>query len=179
MAHLNVEFKARCEDPLAVRRILEDIGADYRGQDHQIDTYFNVTSGRLKLREGTIENNLIHYLRDDQEGPKQSHVSLFTTHPGSTLKTILTTSLGIKVVVDKKRDIYFIDNVKFHIDDVKGLGHFVEVEAIDRDGTIGRERLEDQCNRYLDEFGIKPEQLISVSYSDLLMQQSQIWKEYL
>ena len=59
--HLNVEIKAKCSDPKRVRNILESKGAEYRGLDHQIDTYFRVPNGRLKLREGNIENALIFY----------------------------------------------------------------------------------------------------------------------
>lgn len=58
-----IEIKARCLDQDKVRNILIGENADFKGKDHQIDTYFNVHNGRLKLREGTIENNLIHYER--------------------------------------------------------------------------------------------------------------------
>ena len=71
-------------------------------------------------------------------------------------------------VVDKKREIYFIDNVKFHIDKVKGLGNFIEIEAIDKTGKIGKKKLLEQCNYYIKLFGIKNTDLLSNSYSDLL-----------
>lgn len=57
--HLNVEIKAKCSDPQRIRDILESHGAEHKGLDHQIDTYFRVQNGRLKLREGDIENFLI------------------------------------------------------------------------------------------------------------------------
>ena len=169
MGHLNVEFKARCEHPEIVREVLHRYNARFVGQDHQIDTYFNCTNGRLKLREGKIENSLIHYERGDQSGPKQSFVTLFKTEPQTPLKSLLTKSFGVKIIVDKKREIYFIDNVKFHLDEVRGLGSFVEVEAIDLEGNLGKTRLQQQCQQYLEEFNIKPEQLVSCSYSDLLL----------
>lgn len=137
--------------------------------DHQIDTYFNVSNGRLKLREGNIENFLVHYERSDKEGPKQSVVSLYASQPGSSLKETLTRALGILVVVDKQREIYFIENVKFHVDIVRGLGTFMEIEAVDYDGNIGLEKLNEQCNKYLEDMGIKDEDLISGSYSDMLL----------
>ncbi len=169
MGHINVEIKAKCQDQERIRRILLAEGAEFRGLDHQIDTYFLVQNGRLKLREGNIENTLIFYERDDQEGPKQSNVHLYHLQPGASLKEVLIHALGIKVIVDKQREIYFVGNVKFHIDVVAGLGQFVEIEAIDKDGTIGREKLLGQCQRYMSLFNICPEDLITCSYSDLLL----------
>lgn len=171
MKHLIVEIKARCNNQGHIRHYLKSREADFKGTDHQIDTYFRVANGRLKLREGQIENNLIHYNRPNQEGPKQSLVTLYKSEPGSSLKEILTKALGILVVIDKQREIYFIENVKFHIDLVKNLGTFMEIEAIDTDNKIGKEKLYEQCKHYLKEMGIDDEDLISSSYSDLLIEQ--------
>ena len=72
------------------------------------------------------------------------------------------------MVVSKSREIYFVDNVKIHIDEVSGLGSFVEVEAIDSDGSIAVETLKEQCMSFLEAFGISDGDLVAVSYSDLL-----------
>lgn len=173
MSFLNIEIKANCSNPNLIEQILYDEKAEYKGLDHQTDTYFNVPEGRLKLREGNIENALIFYHRENISGPKKSNVQLYKSKPESTLKGILKNSLGIKVVVEKDRKIFFIQNIKFHIDTVKGLGSFVEIEAIDREGTIGQTKLEAQCQRYIDKFGITQNDFISLSYSDLLLNESQ------
>lgn len=173
MAHTNVEIKARCSDQNRIREILRSRNADFRGTDQQIDTYFKTNFGRLKLREGRIENALIYYEREDEAGPKQANVILFRSDPNSSLKEILTNSLGVLVVVEKQREIYFINNVKFHIDNVKELGAFIEIEAIDSDGTIVREKLLEQCQFFLGLFNISQNDLISISYSDLLLQRLQ------
>ncbi len=169
MKHLNIEIKAECREPQKVRSILEARGADFKGTDHQIDTYFKSSSGRLKLREGNIENYLVYYQRTDQAGPKQSDVTLYPTEPDTVLKDIMIGALGVLAVVDKQREIYFIDNVKFHIDTVQELGTFVEIEAIDEDGMIGESRLNEQCQEYLELFAISDKDLIELSYSDLLL----------
>ncbi len=168
MGHLNVEIKAKSTNHDFVRQYLEDHKAEFKGVDHQIDTYFKAPVGRLKLREGSIENNLIYYQRTDQAGPKQSHIDYCEVLPNSELKTVLTSALGVLVVVDKQREIYFIDNVKFHIDKVVGLGEFVEVEAIDYSDTIGLDKLREQCNYYMNELGIQSSDLLTNSYSDML-----------
>ncbi|MBI4919457.1 class IV adenylate cyclase [archaeon] len=169
MGHVNIEIKARSENNEHIRNVLQYNKADFVGLDHQIDTYFKAHFGRLKLREGNIENQLIHYDREDKEGPKQSNVTLYKSTPGSSLKEILTKTLGILVVVDKKREIYFIDNVKFHLDNVQNLGTFVEIEAIDKTGEIGKDKLLEQCNYYMNLFNVHQKDLLSVSYSDLLL----------
>ncbi len=167
--HINIEIKARCSDQDKIRDFLKSHNADFKGIDHQIDTYFKVNHGRLKLREGNIENHLIYYERENQEGPKQCNVILFKSTPGSSLKPILISSCGVLTVVDKKREIYFIENVKFHIDTVLDLGTFMEIEAIDEDGSIGRDKLLEQCSGYLKDLNILETDLVSVSYSDLLL----------
>ncbi|HET9057499.1 MAG TPA: class IV adenylate cyclase [Chitinophagaceae bacterium] len=166
--HLNIEIKAHCNHINAVRKFLISNQANFKGTDYQRDTYFNVPAGRLKLRQGNIENSLIYYEREEQAGPKSSQVSLYKVDNGEDLRELLTRSLGIKIVIEKKREIYFIENVKFHIDEVVELGNFVEVEAIDIDGTIGKDKLQDQCLFYLTAFEIKKEDLVIESYSDLL-----------
>jgi adenylate cyclase, class 2 len=169
MPILNIEFKARCNDMAAAENILQQQHPFFKGTDQQTDTYFNVPNGRLKLREGNIENALIHYERENTAGSKSSHVLLYQHHPDENLKAILKKALGIKVVVNKQRKIYFIDNVKFHFDTVKSLGTFVEVEAIDRDGNIGKAKLQEQCNFYADLLKVGKDDFISVSYSDMIM----------
>ena len=169
MHRINVEIKARSEHPEDIIALLEDQQAEFKGVDKQIDTYFKVQKGRLKLREGNIENALIHYHRKDQAGPKKSEVTLFKTTINSGLKEILQAALEDIVVVRKHRSIYFIDNVKFHVDKVEDLGSFVEIEAIDDDGTKSVEYLQAQCNMYLNLFKIQQSDLIEGSYSDMLL----------
>lgn len=170
--HINYEFKASCNNIEALESKLKDQNPMFVGTDHQVDTYFNVPNGRLKLREGSIENSLIHYDRQNTADVKQSDVTLYHPQLDSNLKEVLEKALGVKVVVDKKRKIYFVDNVKFHFDEVQHLGSFVEVEAIDIDGSIGIERLKEQCSFYIQLFGIRKEQFIAESYSDLLAKKS-------
>lgn len=158
MKQQNIEIKAKCNNQDKIREILKSHHAVFKGTDHQIDTYFKVSHGRLKLRQGNIENALVYYERGNTPGPKQSEYILYETIPDSPIKEILTESLGILTIVDKIREIYFIDNIKFHLDTIKDLGTFVEIEAKD----------EKKCQEYLELFEISKDDLIATSYSDLL-----------
>ena len=169
MAIKIIEIKAKARNIEKVKSVLSEKQADFKGVDHQVDTYFRVSKGRLKLREGTIENTLIHYHRPNQAGPKKSEVTLYRPQPDAALKSVLTEALGVLTIVDKKRAIYFINNVKFHIDEVKHLGHFIEIEAIDEEGTIGEASLLEQCERYISLFGIDENDLLKNSYSDMML----------
>jgi adenylate cyclase, class 2 len=172
MSFLNVEIKARCKDPGFIHNYLLQQKASFRGTDYQTDTYFNVPNGRLKLRQGNIENNLIFYERDNQPGPKRSHFHLVNVPDAQALKEILTKSSGLKIIVEKKRSIYFIENIRFHIDEVLRLGHFVEIEASNKYADLPDEKLQMQCDYYMKEFRIEEDDLISVSYSDMLLDKS-------
>lgn len=165
---INVEIKARCGDPERVRNVLRSHQARFAGTDHQVDTYFRVRAGRLKLREGNIENALIYYDRQNESGPKKSDVLLHVVSPNSGLKEILTKALGVLAVVDKQREIYYVANVKFHIDTVQGLGSFVEIEAAG-DERSDRGMLLEQCRDYVEQFAIREDDLVAESYSDMVM----------
>lgn len=164
----NFEFKAKVESTEQYESKLLGLNPVFKGTDHQIDTYFNVPKGRLKLREGNIENSLINYNRENISGSKLSEIILYQHQPDKALKDILILQFGIKTIVDKKRKIYFIDNVKFHFDQVENLGTFIEVEAIDTKEEFTTEELKEQCDTYFRFFGLDKNSLVDKSYSDLL-----------
>lgn len=165
---INFEFKAKVADLQALEQQLLRLDPVFKGEDHQTDTYFNIAGGRLKLREGNIENALIYYEREDRPDAKTSAIILYKHNPDPSLKAMLTKIHGIKIVVVKQRKIYFINNVKFHFDTVDGLGTFIEVEAIGEEGKIPVERLKEQCDHYFSFFGLKSTDYVALSYSDLM-----------
>jgi len=130
MGH-NVEIKARARDFEAQRQRAEALASGSAGHLVQEDTFFNVPAGRLKLRKlGDGSAELIQYDRDDSPGPKESRYVVFrTTDPGG-LKEVLTRALGIRAVVRKRRTVYFFGKTRIHLDQVEGLGSFIELEAV-------------------------------------------------
>lgn len=172
MKGVNVEIKARCSDPARVRRVLMARKAEFRGADRQVDTYFNVPHSRLKLREGKIENCLVYYERKDRKGARTYSVRLVPTDAASApaLRALLTAALGVRRVVDKRREIYFLGNVKFHIDNVRKLGTFVEIEAQDAGRRYGTRELRAQCREWAKTLGIADEDLVSGSYAEMTAQ---------
>jgi adenylate cyclase, class 2 len=164
---VSYEFKARLRNEKRIRAALKKLRARFIGTDHQVDTYFRVPRGRLKVRRGDIENALIFYERPNARRARPSRVRLIELQPHSAVEGILAAALGALAVVDKRREIYFAGNVKIHLDRVRGLGRFVEVEAISRSGRVRRVR--EQARNFQKLFGIANADIVAESYSDLVL----------
>jgi len=170
MTRVNFEFKARLKDEARVRAALRSLRARYVGRDHQVDTYFRVPRGRLKVRKGRLENALIHYRRADSAQARRAEVQMMLLARRNSIRAILGGSLGVLAVVDKRREIYFVGNVKIHLDRVRGLGKFVEVEALSRSGRL--ETVRKQTRKFQKLFGIASRDIVPQSYSDLILERA-------
>ena len=156
MNKLNVEFKARIDDIDSVRARIRTLSPKELGTDHQRDTYFEVPSGRLKLREGGIEKSLIFYRRPNSAETRESHVVYATVENTAELRSVLAAALPVLGVVEKAREIFYVGETKIHLDRVDGHGAFLEVEAPNRE----------EADRFFTFFGLKPIALEGRSYSD-------------
>ncbi len=164
-----IEMKARCSNPSKIRHLLlQQHNIQFIGIDSQVDTYFKIPSGRLKLREGNIENSLIYYDRENKKDAKKSDVTLYKSTEIASLKAVLVAALPILIVVEKKREIYFIDHIKFHIDTLTSLGSFLEIEVIDANDAMDISEMRQQCERYMKLLDIQKEDLMEHSYSEML-----------
>jgi len=171
MELINVEFKARVNNYEAVKCKLDSLPIYCEGDLKQVDTYYNVPKGRVKLREYDSYNSLIYYNRENTAGVKQSDVLYYKHESDPALGAILELQFGIKVKVTKVRRKYVKDNVSIHLDSVEGLGCFVEVEACNRGVDLTLEELRMQCDEFFNLLQLRKEDLIDVSYSDLLLRQ--------
>lgn len=164
----NIELKARYGDLDEGRRLARAIAAEDIGLDHQVDTYFRCEHGRLKLRESSCTGaTLIWYERPDRTEARGSDYLLLDVPPGALAADLLGRAMGVRIVVDKQRHIFIHDHVRIHLDDVRGLGSFLEFEAVlgnGRDDAWGAARLA-ELSRH---FGVRPADIASGSYADLL-----------
>src|SRR4051812_7272072 len=125
----NIEIKARCMEPEAVRRLLAVRGVSLSRRMHQVDTYFHVPRGRLKLREiDEVEAQLIQYDRPDRAAAHASDYIVAPVSEPNPLKQALLHALGVHVVVEKTRELYLWGQTRVHMDEVTGLGCFLELE---------------------------------------------------
>jgi homotetrameric cytidine deaminase len=164
----NVELKARDRDPARSLERALALGADDRGELVQRDTYFATSRGRLKLREqepGGAE--LIAYERSDRADARESRYRLAPVADGAALREALDAALGTTVVVAKRRRLLLWEGVRIHLDEVAGLGAFVELEGVAAPGsdlTAEGERVA----RLRAELGIADADLEATGYADLL-----------
>jgi predicted adenylyl cyclase CyaB len=165
---INIEIKARVRDLAELRRRAEALSDTPVQVIPQEDTFFHVPKGRLKLRVLQPDfAQLVYYERPDQDGPKRSNYFIYETHDPAGLKTALSLALGIRGVVRKTRNLYMAGQTRIHLDDVEGLGQFMELEVVLRDGQTdaeGQSIAEDLMRR----LGVRKEDLLEGAYMDLL-----------
>jgi predicted adenylyl cyclase CyaB len=165
----NLEIKARCADLEAARARASRIATQRVGIDRQVDTYFRTRSGRLKLRESSLfGGQLVPYLRPDEKGPKLADYRVVPVEDPPGLKALLGEILGVHRVVEKQREIFLYENVRIHLDRVKGLGSFLELEAVLDGSEAGLSEQRRKVEFLMQELGVREEDLVSTSYEGLL-----------
>jgi predicted adenylyl cyclase CyaB len=164
----NIEIKARVRDFAGLRRTAGELSASAGQVIPQEDTFFNVAHGRLKLR--ILEpgrGQLIYYERPDQDGPKRSDYHISETADPQDLKRVLELAYGIRGIVRKTRYLYLIGQTRVHLDEVDGLGHFMELEVVlrpDQSDADGQAVAAELMTR----LGVAPEDLLEGAYMDML-----------
>jgi homotetrameric cytidine deaminase len=164
----NVELKARDRDPARSLERALALGAEDRGELRQRDTYFAAPRGRLKLREqdpGGAE--LIAYERPDRTDARESRYRLAPVADGAALRDALDAALGTTGVVAKRRRLLLWEGVRIHLDEVEGLGAFVELEGVAEPGSDLTAEAE-RVARLRAELRIADDDLVATSYADLL-----------
>ena len=164
----NIEFKARLHNFATVSDTAGALAGSLPEIIVQEDVFFQCSKGRLKLRIlGERQGELIHYLRDDVSGPKPSFYKVISTSAPHELRRLLADALGETIVVRKTRALYLVGSTRIHLDEVEGLGAFLEVEVVLEEGQTAEQGKEIAAD-ILQHFGIRESDLIATAYADLL-----------
>jgi predicted adenylyl cyclase CyaB len=127
----NIELKARLRNPARAAAVAAEVATSGPTELIQCDTYFVCAHGRLKLRQHACGRaELIWYQREDALGARPSQYEIVEVRGPQTLHATLAGALGIDTIVKKRRQLWLVDHVRIHLDDVEGLGHFLELEAV-------------------------------------------------
>lgn len=164
----NIEIKARARNFDEIRRRAEKLSDGPVEVIPQEDIFFNTLQGRLKLRVFSDERGqLIYYTRPDQAGPKRSNYHISHTSDPANLKRVLELAYGIRGVVRKTRYLYLVGQTRVHLDDVEGLGQFIELEVVMQEGQSDAEgqRIAEEL---IVSLGVESSDLLEGAYMDLL-----------
>ncbi|XP_028305982.1 uncharacterized protein LOC114465273 isoform X2 [Gouania willdenowi] len=157
----NVEIKATIKDVTQFAQKAAELSQSQGTVIRQLDTFFNCNSGRLKLRDFMDgSGQLIYYVRPDTEGPKLSQYSISPTNEPQSLQTVLSDALGVKGQVKKERRLFLIGQTRVHLDEVDGLGHYMELEVVMR---------AEQSVEEGQQLGVSKDSLVEGAYVDLLL----------
>jgi adenylate cyclase class IV len=164
----NIEIKARVNDFEKLKATIErlsDAAAEILDQE---DTFFDVPSGRLKLRFFSPDRGeLIYYQRGDRQEPKPSFYLISRTNEPDSLRAVLSRALAVRGVVKKTRLVYLIGQTRVHLDEVAGLGQFVELEVIMQPNQSAEDG-QTIAHELMQRFGIAERDLLSGAYIDLM-----------
>ncbi len=164
----NVEIKARVEDLAALEAraaALADQGPIAFAQD---DTFFHCAHGRLKLRRfAATQGELIFYRRADALGPKESFYLRTPTAEPDALRETLAQAWGVAGRVIKQRRLYLAGRTRIHLDRVQGLGTYMELEVMLREGESAEAGVQ-EADTLMARLGIAPDQRVAGAYVDLL-----------
>ena len=164
----NIEIKARVSDFDKIRQRAAKLSDAPLQVIQQEDVFFNTERGRLKLRILASDHaQLIYYIRSDQEGPKRSDYHIFETPDPENLKRVLELAYGIRGVVRKTRYLYMVGQTRVHLDDVDGLGHFMELEVVMRQEQSNAEG-EEIAKDLMTSLGVDRIDLLEGAYMDML-----------
>jgi len=164
----NIEIKARVRDFPQFKARAEKLSDTPLKVIPQEDVFFNIHRGRLKLRIlGADRGQLIHYTRPDQDGPKRSDYQIYETSNPESLRNVLELSYGIRGIVKKTRYLYMSGQTRIHLDDVEGLGQFMELEVVMQEGQSDSEG-QLIAEGLMAGLGVESSDLLDVAYMDLL-----------
>lgn len=164
-----LEFKAKARNPTMLRQRIMGLAGVKLQNVRQEDIFFPCLTGRLKLRIlGSDQGQLSHYRRADIAGTKISDCQIVITDRPHELCAVLVAAHGQRGRVIKDRLIARISGAQIHLDQVDGLGDFVEIE-IPRSETPQEVQmaagLMESLIGYLE---IASDDMIAVAYIDLL-----------
>jgi len=164
----NIEIKAKANNFERQKHLAETLSDSPAQLIAQDDTFYSIPQGRLKLRVVTNgSGELIHYRRDDSSGPKTSNYTVYSTNSPESLHAVLGSAFGVRGVVRKKRSLYRVGQTRIHLDEVDGLGRYIELEVVVQPGQTTEQCIQ-TAEELMQRLEISTSDLIDRAYIDLL-----------
>lgn len=164
----NLEYKVRADDPKQTEKLLRQVGARFVGTLHQRDQYFSVQRGRLKTRtiNGKV-HEVIFYDRANRAGSKISNYQVINLRAGTAKEIEKLFGLLFKKakIVTKQRRLWLYRHTRIHVDKVRSLGSFVELETVMKGISLSAARSEQK--KVISLLHLGRSQKIARSYGEL------------
>jgi predicted adenylyl cyclase CyaB len=161
----NLELKIRVTSHQSLKKILEQIGAENKGMLKQKDVYYSIPNGLLKLRIENRNESLIFYNRNENNKNWWSdfEVLQFANAKGEKFFNNL---FDVEVIVKKKRELFYYDDTRIHLDKVNNLGKFLELETLVINGKVDAKK---RFEKIISLLKLDESKQIRKSYRDLLV----------
>lgn len=168
MAHNNIEIEIQVniENSGPLFDFLKAKGV-FAHEIHQVDEYFSPVnddflavrpvSRWLRLRQTEKGNSFNYKNWHFDENGKSNYCDEFETKIediNSTRKILEALNFKNIAVVDKLRKIWTFEDYEIAVDSIKGLGDFVEIEYIGKDGSIDPKKTTDEMILFLKKLGV-------------------------
>lgn len=163
---LNLELKIKLDSYDSIKKKLSKIKAEFVKTLKQKDVYYKINSGLLKLRIENGSQSIIKYLRDEKGKDRFSNFEVLHFSSGDAEK-FFKDMYKVETVVEKKRQLFIFDNTRVHLDEVKGLGKFLELETLVLGGKRDALRRYNEIVRLL---SLDRYESIRKSYRDLMLE---------
>jgi len=167
---VNLELKTKLKGHIKVQKILNSIGAEYEGILNQKDVYYSVPIGLLKLRIENGGESLIYYNRDEKGKDRWSDYD-YLLFSGSGAEKMFNKIFEVETIVQKKRQLFLYDNTRIHLDTVKKLGKYLELETL---VIKGKSDAQKRFKHIMDLLELKDLPEIRKSYRDLMIENKNI-----
>ena len=125
----NIEIKIKIPSFRKYENMLKSLGLKPKELLNQKDVYYETKKGLLKLRIENGKGSLIKYSRDEKSKSRISNYNVLKISDNSAEK-FFNDIFKIKAVVEKKRILYLYKNTRIHLDKIKRLGNFIELESV-------------------------------------------------
>ena len=169
----NIEIKTPLADRGRVELLLKRLGAGAIWQRRQVDTFFQVERGWLKLREVAGEQpELVSYRRSTGDpGPRVSDYDVVSipSQEAPDWKRLLDRVSPVLGIVEKDRTLWTWKHTRVHLDQVRDLGDFLELETVVR--GISPEEAHAEADQMIKALELDCSAFLAVPYLQLLLEQ--------
>lgn len=153
---MEIEIKAKVKNFISIKRRLRALGARFVSRQHQIDYYY-APAGRplryvdkghaLRVRH-VVNTNTTYFEFHTGLDPFTAEEIFVEVNSWSEIQRILKGLRAKRELIVEKRRAYYKKGIyEIALDQVEGLGNYIEVEMNGRQSSLNKQRVTNFCRR--------------------------------